>query len=110
MDRAEVNVPGCRRETRRESVQLAASAYAFARSNSVIVCDLSASGAQLSGNDLPPPEADLFMIVGSFDTMARVAWREGPKCGVEFEERVGEEVIGRMKQEAQWSSVAGWYR
>ena len=110
MHQAEVKVPGCRREARRQSVQLAASAFAFARSNSVIVSDVSTSGAQLSGNDLPPAEADLFMIVGSFDTMARVAWRDGPKCGVEFEERVGEEVIDRMKQEAQWTSVAGWYR
>jgi hypothetical protein len=110
MDRAVVKVPGCRRTAPRESVQLAASAYAFARSNSVIVSDVSASGARLSGNDLPPSEADLFMIVGSFDTMARVAWRDGTKCGVEFDELVGDEVIDRMKKEAQWTSVAGWYR
>jgi hypothetical protein len=76
----------------------------------VIISDLSVSGAQLSGHDLPAPGSDMFMIVGSFDTMASVAWRESDKCGVEFEEAVDDEVVGRMKQEAQWTSVVGWYR
>jgi hypothetical protein len=42
--------------------------------------------------------------------MASVAWRESDKCGIAFDDIVGDEVLGRMKEEAQWTSVAGWYR
>jgi hypothetical protein len=98
------------RRNYREQVMLAGSAYGIARSRSVIVSDLGREGAQLDGRDLPEPGDDLVLVVGPLDTMAKVVWRSGDKCGVHFDEVVAYETLTRMKQEAQWTAVAGWYR
>ena len=98
------------RRSAREAVTLAGSAFALTRSRSVIISDLSSEGAQLDARDLPPAGEDLMLVVGSFDTMARVAWQSGDKCGVEFDEAVSKDVIGQLKRDAEWMSVAGWYR
>lgn len=100
----------CRRRHEREPVTLAGSAFGLGRSRSVIVSDLSPEGAQLDARDLPAPSDDLFLIVGSFDTLAKVVWRTADKCGVEFDEAIADETLAKMKQEAKWMSVAGWYR
>ena len=100
----------CRRRHEREAVALAGSAFGLGRSRSVIVSDLSPEGAQLDARDLPAPGDDLFMIVGSFDTLGKVVWRTADKCGIEFDEAVADETLAKMKEEAKWMSVAGWYR
>jgi hypothetical protein len=100
----------CRRRVSREPVSLAGSAFGLARSRSVTVSDLGPRGAQLDGRDLPPPGEDVFVVVGPFDTLAKVVWRSGDKCGVQFDDEVADATLARMKQEAEWTTVAGWYR
>ena len=100
----------CRRQSVREAVTLAGSALGVGRSRSVIVSDLSAEGAQLDARDLPPPGDDLFLVVGPFDSMSTVVWRSEDKCGVRFDSAVADEMLQRMKRDAQWESVSGWYR
>lgn len=108
--RADRSLPGhaCRRGFPRLPVVLAASALAIARSRSVVVTDLSLEGAQLGGRDLPPAGDDLLMVVGSLDAMGTVVWRDGDRCGVQFDEAIVDETIAQMKREADWSSVACW--
>jgi hypothetical protein len=98
----------CRRAYPRMDVVLAASALAIARSRSVVVTDLSLEGAQLGGRDLPPAGEDMLMLVGSLDAMATVVWRDGDKCGVQFDEAIADETIAQMKKEADWASIACW--
>lgn len=100
----------CRRCSPREPVVLAGSAFGLSRSRSVIVSDLSAEGAKLDARDLPQPGDDLFIVVGSFDTMAKVVWRADDTYGVRFDEAASNEELAAMKREAKWMSVAGWYR
>ena len=100
----------CRRESEREAVVLAGSAYALARSRSIVVSDLSFDGAQLDGRDLPPPGEEMLMVVGSFDTFAKVVWRAGDKCGIHFDDVVQAQNIAQMKAEGAWETVAGWWR
>jgi hypothetical protein len=100
----------CRRQSIREPVTLAGSALGFGRSRSVIVSDLSPYGAQLDARDLPPPGDDVFVVVGPFDSMATVMWRAEDKCGVRFDSMVADDMLERMKRDAQWESVSGWYR
>ena len=100
----------CRRVSAREPVTLAGSALGVGRSRSVIVSDLSAQGAKLDARDLPPPGDDLFLVVGPFDSMATVVWRAEDKCGIRFDSAVADEMLKRMKRDAQWESVSGWYR
>lgn len=99
-----------RRRSVRETVALAASAFGLARSRSVIISDLSPEGAKLDGRDLPPPGEDMVLVAGSFDTMSTVAWRSDDKCGIQFDEAISHEVIAQLKRDAEWMSVAGWYR
>lgn len=99
-----------RRNASRETVMLAGSAFGIARSRSIIISDLSSSGAQLDGRDLPTEGEDLVVVAGPLDTMATVIWRTAEKCGVRFDDTLSDKVIARMKTEAKWDCVAGWYR
>jgi hypothetical protein len=98
----------CRRQAEREAVTLVGSAYAFARSNSVIIADLSPHGAQLVAQDLPPAGEDMFMVAGSADMFGRVMWRSGDHCGLCFDEPLSDDDIAKLKTDAKWESVAGW--
>lgn len=98
------------RRSERQGVMLAGSAMAVTRSRSVVVSDVSLHGAKLGGRDLPGPGDDLLMVVGSFDGMARVVWRSGDRCGIQFDEPLAAENITHMKQEANWAAVTGWER
>jgi len=100
----------CRRAAEREAVTLAGSAYGLGRSRSIIVSDLSAGGARLDARDMPAPGDDVLVVVGPFDGLATVVWRSDDKCGIQFDDVVADETLGRMKREAKWMSVAGWYR
>src|SRR6478672_7083439 len=95
------------RRSAREGVALAASALALDRSRSVIVSDLSAEGALLDGRDLPMPDEDMLVVIGSLETFAKVVWRTGEKAGILFDEPIPEENIARMKKEADWMKAAG---
>ena len=99
-----------RRQNGREAVMLAGSAMAVTRSRSVVLSDISFSGARMDGRDLPRPGDDVLMVVGSVDTMATVMWRHADHCGVQFETPLCHARIAQMKQEADWASVTGWDR
>jgi hypothetical protein len=87
---------------------LAASALAVTRSRSVLISDLSATGARLRGADLPQPGDDVLMVAGSTDRMGRVVWRSLDRCGIRFDQPLPGESIALMKQEARWAAVTGW--
>lgn len=94
----------------REPVMLAGSAFGLARSRSVVVSDLSPDGAQLDGRDLPSPGEDLLIIVASFDSLAKVVWRTGDKCGIVFDDTVSDKALVNMKEKGTWAAVTGWCR
>ena len=98
------------RKVARQPVSLAASLFGFACSRSVIISDVSPRGALLNGRDLPAPGQDALLVVGSLEVIGKVAWRLGDQCGVQYDEVIAGEAIERMKSEAEWQSVAGWYR
>jgi len=100
----------CRRASEREAVVLAGSAFGLGRSRSIIVSDLSTAGARLDARDMPAPGDDVLVVVGPFDGLAKVVWRADDKCGVRFDEVLPGDTIDRMKSEAKWMAVAGWYR
>ncbi len=102
--------PICSRRSGREAVMLAGSAMAVTRSRSVVVSDLSSQGAGLAGRDLPPAGDDVLMVVGTTDRMATVVWRHGDKCGIRFDQPLGNDNIELMKSEAPWAAVTGWDR
>src|SRR5689334_24720414 len=90
LDKQSVEVPGCRRAATREGVILAASALALGCSRSVIVSDLSATGARFEAKDLPDSGEELLMVAGTQEAFARVVWRTEKRCGVLFDESLDE--------------------
>lgn len=100
--------PPCRRQFTREQVMLAGSALAVTRSRSIVVQDISESGAALAGRDLPPAGDDVLMVVGPFDAMARVIWQTADQCGIRFDEPIEPDLLAQMKRQASWESVCGW--
>jgi hypothetical protein len=100
----------CRRRSVREPVMLAGSAVSVTRSRSVMISDVSTTGALLGGRDLPGPGDDVLVVVGSQDRMGTVKWRCGDKCGVRLDEPLANENIALMEREAAWASVTGWQR
>jgi hypothetical protein len=98
------------RQAARQAVSLAASLYGFACSRSVIINDVSSHGALLRGRDLPAPGQDVFLVIGSSEVIGKVAWRLGDQCGVQFDDALADATIACMQTEAEWESVAGWYR
>jgi hypothetical protein len=107
---AKEQTQACRRASEREEVVLAGSAFGLGRSRSIIVSDLSAGGARLDARDMPAPGDDVLVVVGPFDGLATVVWRSDDRCGVQFDDALPGETRDRMKSEAKWMSVAGWYR
>ena len=87
---------------------LAASAISVTRSRSVMITDVSATGARIGGRDLPAPGNDMLMVVGSQDRMGTVVWRTVDNCGVTLDQPFDAADIDRMKREAHWASVTGW--
>ena len=106
---APIEVPGCRRAAAREGVTLAASALALGCSRSVIVSDLSATGARFEAKDLPETGEELLMVAGTQEAFARVVWRTEKRCGVHFDDTLDEDLLARIKKEASWSSIACYY-
>ena len=106
----DLNAFSNRRRSPREAVMLAGSAMSVTRSRSVMIADISVSGARLGGRDLPAAGDDLLMVVGSQDRMGTVMWRSGDHCGVRVDDPLAADQIAQMKQEAAWAEVTGWER
>ena len=53
-------------------------------SRPVLVSDVSARGARLSGKDLPPQETSICLRVDDQQIAGRIAWSIGTECGIEF--------------------------
>ena len=104
-----IEVPGCRRSDTREGVTLAASALALGCSRSVIVSDLSPTGARFEAKDLPGTGEELLMVAGSREAFAHVVWRTEKTCGVHFDDKLEDEELSLIKREAAWTSVACFY-
>ena len=70
--------------------------------------DLSLSGAMVEGDDLPPPGSSLFLIRGTLELSARVAWRRGDRAGLEFHTPLTEvQLLAEVNPSYQISTRSG---
>jgi hypothetical protein len=99
-----------RRSSPREPVILAASAWAIGGSRSVLIADISATGARLQGRDLPPSATDVLITVGPIETFATVNWRADDECGVEFDVKLTPDLLSQMQEHGDWALVTGLRR
>ncbi|HUE79632.1 MAG TPA: PilZ domain-containing protein [Sphingomicrobium sp.] len=76
------------REATRANMFLAAILYAEGAPHSVKIRDMSVSGAQLEGSELPQIGSAVTLARGSLSVQGRVTWRTARRCGVQFGSRV----------------------
>lgn len=91
---------GGRRRSQRSPADLPALVTTVARSQPVVLMNVSATGARLRGTDLPDEGGDLMLTIDSTKTFATVQWRRGDLCGVAFEQPLGELQVHRLRAEA----------
>lgn len=102
-----IDGPKGRRNLIREAVVLAASARGMRGSRSVVMADVSTSGAKLQGRALASLDADVLISVGNMDLFAKVAWARPDECGIVFEEPLSRDMIDHIKREGRWAKVVG---
>lgn len=102
-----VDGPNGRRRSAREAVVLAGSAVAPGSSRSVVVTDVSPTGAKLQGRELPKTGADVMLTVGESEIFATIVWSSFDEAGITFDEQLSNDVVAHLKLEGHWGKVMG---
>ena len=105
-----IDGPNGRRRSARKAVTLAASAWAIEGSHSVLIADVSRTGARLQGRDLPPVAAEVLITFGSLELFATVTWQTSDECGIEFETSLTPELLRKLQEQGDWALVTGLRR
>ena len=92
---------GNRRTEPRYSVLLTGQAISAIGSGPVIIRDLSLSGAQIEGGPLPPLGRLLILKKGALEASGRIAWREGNRAGLSFEQPLAAESLFALVDRAR---------
>nr|WP_294170658.1 PilZ domain-containing protein [uncultured Sphingomonas sp.] len=91
---------GGRRRAQRSPGDLPALVTTVARSQPVVVMNVSATGARLRGTDLPDAGGDLLLKIDSTEAFGTVQWKRADLCGVAFEQPLREPQVQRLRAEA----------
>ena len=76
---------GGRRRARRVRTPLPALLVTMSDRHPAILYNISETGALLRAKNSPAERTELFLQVDSLEVYARVVWRNGEECGLEFE-------------------------
>ena len=88
---------GGRRTAPRTSVPAAVSLITLSGTRSVVLIDVSSTGARVRGPDLPPVGEYLEIKIDSVRGFGFVAWACGNECGVAFDEPLDREELARVR-------------
>src|SRR5215213_1499008 len=93
-----------RRRATRKRVLLAASMCTLDGSFSVLVEDISSTGAKLRGHTFPPTAVEVMIRVGELEMLACIAWSTWQQCGIKFEPPLPDEAIQLLQEQGQWAT------
>jgi hypothetical protein len=79
-----IDGPGGRRRTQRQQVQLAGTATSLHDTRSVLVEDVSWTGAKVFGRGLPLPGKEVLIRAGERVLFGRVRWAKQDRRGIIF--------------------------
>ena len=91
---------GGRRAATREAAPLLALLTTIAETYQTVLVDISATGARLKGDELPPLGADLCFTVEQVKTFATVMWRRDLECGLQFYEPLLQKEVVSVRRQA----------
>ncbi len=102
---------GGRREGCREAAPLHVTMTTISASYSAQLVDLSATGARLRCETVPPLGLELDLTVGRIKTFCTVRWSRGSECGVQFyEPLLQQDVISVRREVAEGIGLDPAYR
>ena len=101
-----------RRSTARAAPPLSGLLTTLHGTRLAVVIDVSATGAQVRGEDLPPKWTDLFINLEGVVAFATVRWADGDRRGIEFDAPLhpdDEQLLHQMLCEAKgvWPAMRG---
>jgi hypothetical protein len=91
---------GGRRKARRVDAALPALLITMSDRHPAILYNISETGALLRARAAPCERTELFLQVGSLDVYARVIWKAGEECGLEFEAPIRRWDVEQLRIEA----------
>jgi len=77
----------------RRRVMLAATLHSVHGETNAVLLDLSRGGAMLSASPPLPVGCKLLLVRHSLEASARVAWVEGSRLGLEFDDPLDEQLV-----------------
>ena len=97
--------PGGRRGAARAPLVLRAAMTTQCRSQTVVLLDVSQTGAKLTCPDVPPVGTDVLVRIGPLEAFATVVWAEIGDCGVNFEASIGIDEVELLRREGGPASL-----
>lgn len=100
-----------RRRSERTTVSLAGSLQTPATSRSVVLKDISSTGAQVSGSDFPKVGEFVRIYVEGASAFATVLWAHGEDCGLRFDGMLSQEeleIFSKAHREAAELDLQNW--
>ena len=76
-------------------------------SSSVILADISTTGAAVFGRRLPRHLDDAWLKVGIVNALATVAWRAGNFCGLTFDAALTADEVENVRREGRSLMLGG---
>jgi hypothetical protein len=99
-----IDGPSGQRRATRDAFPLLASAITTTDAMSVVLMDVSHSGAKLQGRLLPAIGKEIVVHLGPFQAFAKVIWSDRSQCGVSFDVPLGDTEVSTLRREA-WSGA-----
>ena len=96
-----IDGPQGRRRAPRERLVLAAAVGTVGSSSPATLRDVSATGARLVGDSLPPEGHQLLIRAAGLTIFGDVAWRTEQGCGVAFDEPLPDWQIALLRREGR---------
>ena len=87
-----------RRHGARNRVLLSATLVTTTQEQPVRIRDISSRGVLIEGQGLPLEGRDLIIRRGGIEIFSRIAWADGDRCGVEFDDELSERELVSFAQ------------
>jgi hypothetical protein len=89
---------GGRRNESRAAAPLMVLVSTLSRTLEAVLVDISATGARITGAELPPVGEELWFSVLRLKTVAVVRWRNGTECGLQFYEPLPQAEVTEVRR------------
>lgn len=107
-DQTSQSITAGKRSAPRARIGLQATLETLDSRRSVLLENLSATGARIQLADPPRPGSDVIIQCGKIDVMARVIWASRDTCGIHFDDPAKLDDILQLKAESERIARSGY--